>query len=355
MFKDLIVVELASVLAGPAVGMFFAEQGATVIKIENRKNGGDVTRSWRLKSEDSSKQTSAYFSSVNYQKQYLDFDLRNESDYEKVIEIIAKADVVISNFKYKSALKFKVDYDSIKAINSTIIYGQIDGFSNSDRVAYDVVLQAETGFMFMNGQADSEPTKMPIALIDVLAAHQLKEGLLVALLKKEKTGEGSFVSCSLEEAALASLANQATNYLMNDFVPQRIGSLHPNIAPYGEIVTTKDGKRLVLAAGSQPQFEKLCNSIDASDLLSNPLFETNALRVQNRTELQSKLQEKFKAYDFQEIYSKLLNLNVPVGQIKNLEEVFETKTAQNLILEEKIEGESTKRLKTVVFEIKSSV
>ena len=354
MFKDLIIVELATVLAGPSVGMFFAELGAKVIKIENRQNGGDVTRSWRSKSEDKDKKTSAYFSSVNFQKEYVDLDLGKASNYERIVEIISTADVVISNFKHQSARKFKVDYDSIKAINPKIIYGQIDGFAHSDRVAYDVVLQAESGFMFMNGQADSEPTKMPIALIDVLAAHQLKEGLLVALLKREKTGEGSFVSCSLEEAALASLANQATNFLMNDFVPQRIGSLHPNIAPYGEIVVTKDGKRLVLAAGSQPQFKKLCESINAEDVLQNTLFSTNGLRVKNRIELQHALQAKFGVYIFEDIYSKLLNLNVPVGQIKNLEEVFQTKAAQNLILEEEIEGELTKRLKTVVFEIKSS-
>ena len=260
MFKDLIVLELATVLAGPSVGMFFAELGAKVIKVENLKNGGDVTRSWRSKSENKQNKASAYFSSVNYSKEYLDIDLSEESNRAKLIELISSADVVISNFKHSSAKKFKVDYESIKAIKPTIIYGQINGFSNSERVAYDVVLQAESGFMFMNGQSDSKPTKMPIALIDVLAAHQLKEGLLVALLKREKTGEGSFVSCSLEASALASLANQATNFLMNDFVPQRIGSLHPNIAPYGEIVTTKDGKNLVLAAGSQIQFQKLCDS-----------------------------------------------------------------------------------------------
>lgn len=355
MFKDLVVIELASVLAGPAVGMFFAEQGATVIKIENRKGGGDVTRSWRLSSESKSTKASAYFSSVNYNKQYLDFDLKNTEDYAKVVELISKADVVISNFKHKSALKFKVDYESIKNINSNIIYGQINGFTNSDRVAYDVVLQAETGFMNMNGQPESAPTKMPVALIDVLAAHQLKEGLLVALLKREKTGKGSFVSCSLEDAALASLANQATNYLMNNFIPQRIGSQHPNIAPYGDVVKTKEGKRLVLAAGSQAQFVNLCEALNAQNLLKDLLFETNELRVENRVELQKKLQEKFSQFSFQEVYNKLLSLNVPVGQIKNLEEVFETKTAQDLILEEEIEGEKTKRLGTVAFQIKNSV
>lgn len=355
MFQDLVVVELASVLAGPAVGMFFAEQGATVYKIENRKTGGDVTRSWRLGTEDKSKQTSAYFSSVNYNKIYVDADLKNESNRENVLDLIAKSDIVIANFKQESAKKLGMDYESIQKINSTIIYGQINGFSNSNRVAFDVVLQAETGFMSINGQPDSDPTKMPIALIDVLAAHHLKEGLLTALWKREKTGKGSFVSCSLEEAALASLANQATNYLMNDYIPQCIGSLHPNIAPYGEIVETKDGRKLVLAAGSQIQFEKLCKAIEGEEIINNELFQSNAFRVQNREVLLKILQEKFNNLIFEEIYQRLLSLNVPVGQIKNLKEVFETKTAQDLILEEEIEGEPTRRVKTVVFEIKNSV
>lgn len=355
MFKDLKVIELATVLAGPSVGMFFSELGAEVLKIENRKNGGDVTRSWKLQSEDKTKKTSAYFSAVNYKKTYLDFDLKKELDYQEVIDLIKDADIVISNFKHSSAKKFKVDYDHIKSINPKIIFGQIDGFSNSDRVAFDVVLQAETGFMFMNGQKDSPPTKMPVALIDVLAAHQLKEGILVALIQKMKTNKGAFVSCSLQDAAISSLANQASNFLMENFIPQRIGSNHPNIAPYGEIMTTKDGVQLVLAAGSQPQFIQLCNALNANVILSNPKYLTNSDRVENRMQLAIDLQAKFSSYNSKDIYNTLIENNVPVGQIKNMKAVFDSDAAKDLILEEKIENENTKRVKTVVFKIKSAV
>jgi crotonobetainyl-CoA:carnitine CoA-transferase CaiB-like acyl-CoA transferase len=350
MFKKLKVVELASVLAGPAVGMFFAELGAKVIKVENKKVGGDVTRTWKTSQEDAHP-VSAYFSSVNYAKTYVSLDISDARDYQKLIKLISTADVVISNFKTASAKKLKVDFATLKKINPTLIYAQLNGFNDANRVAFDVVLQAETGFMYMNGQADSEPTKMPVALIDVLAAHQLKEGILCALLKREQTKKGSLVECSLEEAAIASLVNQATNYLMNNSVPQRMGSLHPNIAPYGEIVYTKDKKALVLAAGNDKQFQDLCLLLGIEKIALQNKFLHNQNRVENRDELHIILSNAFLKKTIKEIYPKLLKHNVPVGAIKNLKEVFETKTAQQMILEETIEGKKTKRVKTVAFKV----
>jgi len=217
MFKDLMVVELASVLAGPDVGMFFAEMGARVIKIENKTTNGDVTRQWRTASEKSNQENiSAYFSSVNWNKEHLFLDLKQANDKKQVTDLLKDASIVIANFKPGDAEKFSLDYHSIKQINPTIIYGEINGFGEADnRVAYDVVLQAETGFMAMNGTASSGPLKMPLAMIDVLAAHQLKEGILVALLNKTQSGKGAYVQVALYDAALSSLKNQATNWLMN--------------------------------------------------------------------------------------------------------------------------------------------
>ena len=153
--------------------------------------------------------------------------------------------------------KFGLDYNSLKEINPHLIYGNISGYgSKSSRAAYDVVLQAETGFMSINGEPNSKPLKMPVALIDVLAAHQLKEGILVALLNKEKHNMGALVEVSLYDTAVSSLKNQATNWLMGNFIPQSIGSKHPNIAPYGETFLTKDNQHIVLAIGSNNHFEK---------------------------------------------------------------------------------------------------
>lgn len=280
MLSNLTVIELASVLAGPDVGMFFSELGSRVIKIENKKTGGDVTRNWKLASELKENKVSAYFSSVNYNKEYLFLNLSEKDDQDQVYELIKTADIVIANFKPGDDKKLGMGYQTLKSIKSDIIFGEINGYGGTNkRAAYDVVLQAETGFMSMNGTPKSGPVKMPIALIDVLAAHQLKEGLLLALLKKEKTGKGSKVEVSLYDAALASLKNQATNWLMNNHIPKPIGSLHPNIAPYGETFTTKDNKKVVLAIGNDNQFVKLLEIIGAHELIENPLYKSNQLRV----------------------------------------------------------------------------
>ncbi len=352
MLSHLKVIELASVLAGPDVGMFFAEMGAEVIKIENKLLNGDVTRKWKSTYEDKNAKVSAYFSAVNWNKKYLFFNLKEKSDQKNVYNLIKNADIVIVNFKPGDDIKLGMDYSTLKSYNSTLIYGEINGYgSNSKRAAYDVVLQAETGFMSMNGNETSGPIKMPIALIDVLAAHQLKEGLLLALLKKEKTGKGSLVEVSLYDAALSSLKNQATNWLMNNFIPQPIGSLHPNIAPYGETFETKDKKLLVLAIGNDKHFEILLNIIGAYKLIKNKNYASNQLRVINRKTLDKDLKSFFKQQTSKKLMDQFLELNIPVGIINNLEEVFENKKAQELILDEIIDGVSTKRVKTAVFKI----
>lgn len=352
LLKGLNVIELASVLAGPDVGMFFAEMGADVIKIENFLTGGDVTRNWKSANEDKETNVSAYFSSVNWNKTYLTYNLKDTNDKQKVYDLITNADIVIVNFKPGDDLKLGMDYLTLQSYNPNLIYGEINGYgSKSKRSAYDVVLQAETGFMSMNGNSYSGPLKMPIALIDVLAAHQLKEGLLLALLKREKTGKGSLVEVSLYDTALSSLKNQATNWLMNNFIPQAIGSLHPNIAPYGETFSTKDNRLLVLAIGNNKHFKKLLQLIGAELLINDERYLNNQLRVINRKNLDNDLMPYFKSKTKDELMTVLLEENIPVGVINNLEEVFANEMAQKLILEETINGIKTKRVKTAIFKI----
>ncbi len=352
MLSHLKVIELASVLAGPDVGMFFAELGAEVIKIENKLTKGDITRQWKLNSENKLANVSAYYSAVNWHKKVLLINLKDEKDRNKVYQLVKEVDIVIANFKYGDDLKLKMDYDTLKKHNPTIIYGAINGFGkNNNRIAYDVVLQAETGFMSMNGTQKSGPIKMPVALIDVLAAHQLKEGLLLALLNKEKTKKGAFVEVSLYDTAVASLKNQATNWLMNQHIAKPIGSLHPNIAPYGEIFLTKDNKLIVLAIGSDKQFVQLLKVIGAEQLIHNSKFLTNQKRVSNRKDLATRLAPFIKKETRKKLIQLLIQENIPTGAINNIKEVFENENAQQLILEENIEGIPTKRVKTAIFKI----
>ncbi|MBI2279946.1 MAG: CoA transferase [Bacteroidetes bacterium] len=352
MLKDLTVIELSSVLAGPDVGMFFAELGARVIKIENKTTNGDVTRTWKSSLENNNSTISAYYASVNWNKKSLFLDLNNKQDRTKVYELVKDADIVISNYKKGDDLKLKVDYKTLKKINPTIIYGIITGFGSSDkRVAFDVVLQAESGFMSMNGTPESGPIKLPVAIIDVIAAHQLKEGILLALLKRSNENKSYLVEVSLYDAAISALKNQACNWLMNNNIPLLSGSLHPNIAPYGEIFTTKDNKQIVLAIGSDTQFNHFLEIIGALEMLKNKLYSTNPLRVKNRTQLFSDLAPYFKKFNRTKLMKLFINNNVPAGAIKNLKEVFDDKSAQNLINEEIIEGNLSKRVKTAIFKI----
>ncbi|MDZ7649783.1 MAG: CoA transferase [Cytophagales bacterium] len=331
MFHNLKVLELASVLAGPSVGQFFAELGAEVIKVENLIAGGDVTRSWKSKGEQTDDR-SAYFCSVNWGKKSVALDLNTHEGKIIVQKLAAASDLIIASYKPGDAEKLGVSYQQLKAKNKKLIYGQINGYgSDSDRVGYDAVIQAESGFMDLNGEADGNPTKMPVALIDVLAGHQLKEGLLLALLKKERTGAGSFVEVSLIQTAIASLTNQATNWLVANQLPVRQGSAHPNIAPYGDSFVTKDGKRVLLAVGNDKQFNNLISILPAH-VIDIKKFATNRMRVSSRAELNILLSAAIGKMESTELLQMIHRLKIPAGIIHNLKEVFEMRAANDLFM-----------------------
>jgi crotonobetainyl-CoA:carnitine CoA-transferase CaiB-like acyl-CoA transferase len=332
MFENLKVLELASVLAGPGVGQFFAELGATVIKVENPKTGGDVTRSWKTTGEKTDDR-SAYFCSVNWGKQSIAVNLDTVDGQRIVQEIAKQCDIVIASYKPNDAEKIGVDYPTLRKLNPSIIYGSITGYGpHNPRVGYDAVIQAEAGFMFLNGEPGRASLKMPVALVDILAGHQLKEGILLALLRRAAAGEGSLIEISLIQSAIASLANQATNWLVGGKIPQKQGSAHPNIAPYGEVFRTADGDELILAVGSDRQFRDLCDLLDLSEIASDEKFKTNISRVNNRAFLHHLLQGKFEIYATQPLLTRLHDRKIPAGIIQNIQDVFETSEAQNLIL-----------------------
>jgi crotonobetainyl-CoA:carnitine CoA-transferase CaiB-like acyl-CoA transferase len=347
-FQDLKVVELASVLAGPSVGMFFAELGCDVKKVEHPS--GDMTRKWKLPKESKDANISGYYCSVNWGKEVHLLNLKDPEDNKKVREWIADADILISNFKYGDADKFNLTYQSLKDSNPRLIYSHLSGYgSDVPRAAFDVVIQAEAGFMHMNGQNDGPPTKMPVALMDVLAAHQMKEGILCALLEREKTGKGGLIEASLIDSGIASLANQATNYLMGDSIPTKKGSIHPNIAPYGEYFECKDGKLIVLAVGTDKQFKLLCEILASAETANDERFTNNQSRVSNRQALDEALSPAFLKKTSNDWNALFIEANVPAGIVRSMDEVFKNQSAQDLILNEEVDGVETKRVKSVVF------
>lgn len=349
LLKDLKVIEFASVLAGPSVGMFFSELGAEVIKIENENAGGDVTRSWKLASEDKRHPFSAYYSSVNHGKESLFFNLKTEEDLNKAIELVKKADVVIANFKAGDAQKLGLDFERLKQYNPSIIYGEITGFGQSKRVAYDIVLQAESGFLSMSGTPTGQLCKMPVALIDLLAAHHLKEGLLLAMLQQKEEEKAIKVSVSLLDAAVSSLANQATNYLMAGHIAKPMGTLHPNIAPYGELFVCKDEKQIVLAIASNAQFEKLCQVLKITQLLEDERFSNNQDRVQFRGELALFLEDQIKQWKREELLTQFIENDIPAGAVRSIDEVFETEAVKTRVVSEEKEGHILKAVQANAF------
>lgn len=350
-FKNLKVIDLSTVLAGPSVGTFFAELGAEVIKVEHPIYP-DITRSWKLPGENQESSVSAYFSSINYLKSYQQMDLKEDSEREKLYELVKTADIILMNFKFGDQEKLKITDDVLRALNPALIIGKINGYgAESDRVAYDLILQAETGIMSMNGTPESGPVKMPIALIDVLAAHHLKEGLLIELISKKgnKNYKGKSVTVSLYEAAVSSLTNQASNYLMTNQVPQRIGSLHPNIAPYGEIFKTADNRSITFAIGSNTHFSKLCEYLKLPELTENENYATVQNRVKNRSALFDILKIKVEEHSADKILEYMNEHFVPCGEIKDLKAVFESPLAQDLVRMEIIDGVETKRVTGIAF------
>lgn len=346
----LLVLDLSSVLAGPSVGSFFAELGARVIKWENLKTHGDVTRSWRLASEDKSTPVSAYYASVNYLKETELVDLQDPHVQNRLRGLLKEADILIQNYKPSDLGKFGLEPEALKNAFPKLIHCHLTGFrSRPERVAYDVVLQAETGFMSMNGTPESGPVKMPVALIDVLAAHHMKEAILFALYRRSETGQGGYFTITLEEAALSSLTNQASNYLMAGAVAERIGSRHPNIAPYGDQFTAADGTELVLAVGSDRQFDQLCDILGIPDLPNDERFSTNARRVQSRTELIRILAEAIQGVDGKHFLETCHTQRIPAGQIKNLQQVFDEPLAKEMVRSEIQEGIHTRRVTSVAF------
>ena len=322
MLQGLKVLELANILAGPLVGQFCAELGADVIKVE-QPGLGDATRTWRLETESPDADYTAYFASANWGKRSIALDIGHHAGQEVVARLAQRADIVIASYKPGDDATFGVDYESLGASNPPLIYLQIDAYGEGDdRPGFDAIIQAEAGFTYLNGEADGPPTKMPVALVDILAAHQLKEGLLLALLRRERDDKGSFVTTSLLGAATASLANQATNYLVAGVEPTRMGSEHPNVVPYGTIFQTQDGRDVVIAVGTDRQYRAFVQALDLTELADDPRFRSNSDRVAHRAELNDTLVARIASIPSTELDGRLRSRKVPFGFVNGMADVF---------------------------------
>lgn len=334
------VIELASVLAGPSVGMFFAELGAEVIKVEAPT--GDVTRSWKLKTESAENDRPAYFCAVNWGKKAVIIDLSLSSGQQQLHALLQTADVLLTSFKPGDAQRFQLSWSSLHTKYPKLIGGEISGYGSHDpRVGYDAIIQAEAGFMALNGEPGNT-FKMPVALVDVLAAHQLKEGLLLALWQREIDGLGRRVEVSLVQSAIAALVNQGTNYLVGGIEPKPLGNEHPNIVPYGRPFITADAVPLVLAVGTDQQFESLCKILG---ITHDEHYQRNQSRVQYREAVNALLAEAFARHNSSSLIEALEKNKIPFGRINRMSEVAALPAAKSL----EIRANGLRSWRTAVF------
>lgn len=311
------VLDLSRVLAGPYATMMLADLGANVLKIEHPERGDD-TRHWGPPFAGSE---SAYFLSVNRNKRSAGVDLKTSEGIEKAKKLAADADVVIENMRRGALEKLGLDYEVLKELNPGIVYCSITGFGpgpDEDRPGYDFLIQARGGIMGITGF--DEPTKVGVAIADMVCGLQAAMAILAALYRRGATSEGARIEVPLFESQLSWLANRAQEYLVSGEDVGRLGNAHPSIVPY-QTFDASD-KKIALAVGNDAQFEKLCQAIGRPDLAGDERFATNPARVAKREDLVAILQEEFRKKTADEWVKEIREAGVPVGPVNPLADVF---------------------------------
>ena len=316
------VLDLSRVLAGPYCTMFLGDLGAEVVKIE-QPGVGDDTRSWGPPFQGGE---SAYFLCVNRNKRSVTLDLRTPDGIELLRRLALEADVLMENFRPGTLAGWGLSEADVRRQNPGLIYASLSAFGASgplkERPGYDLAIQAWGGLMSITGPAEGEPSKVGVAIIDIVAGLMLGKSIAAALFAREKTGEGQRIETSLMEAEVASLINAGSNYLVTGEVPGRWGNAHPNIVPY-QSFPTADG-HLVVAMANDAIWSRFCGAAERPELAEDPRFDTNAHRVENRDALITILDELFRARPRQEWIEILNQAGVPCSPVQNVQEVFES-------------------------------
>lgn len=321
------VVDLSRILAGPLATMTLADFGAEVIKVESPL--GDETRAWQPPV--TADGVSTYYSAVNRNKRSIVIDFQRQHDMEQLLELIKEADVVVENFRPGVLAKFGLDYHQLKDINPALIYCSISGFGDlggAQLPGFDLLIQALGGLMSVTGEPDGPPSKVGVALVDVLAAQNATSGILLALLERERSGVGQHVKVALLTSLLAGLTNQSNGTLATGKSPQRMGNAHPSIAPY-ESFTTADGE-LTIGVGNDRQFAALLAQLHLEALQQDDRFTTNALRVKHRGELKVLLEEALRSRGAAQWQEQLMSAGVPAGKVNSVLEAIDFAEALGL-------------------------
>jgi formyl-CoA transferase len=331
------VLDLTRVLAGPWCAQNLADLGADVIKVE-KPGAGDDTRSWGppfLKNKDGSdSKDAAYYLAANRGKRSITVNI-STSEGQQVVRDLAKiSDVVLENYKVGQLKKYGLDYDSLIQVNPALVYCSVTGFGQTGpwkhRAGYDFIIQGVGGFMSVTGEADDQPgggpQKAGVAVADLMTGMYATQAVLAALFHRERTGEGQYIDMALLDVQVAMMANMNSNFLVSGSPPKRWGNAHPNLTPYQTFKSSTDW--IIVAAGNDEQFRKLCAAGSRDDIPRDPRFNSNPNRVRNRANLIPQLKEMFATQSAEWWVQALEAVGVPCGPINNLEQTFQNPQVQ---------------------------
>ena len=314
--SGLLVADFSRILAGPYASMLLADMGAEVVKVESPT--GDDTRTWMPPVRD---EVSTYYLAINRNKRSVSLDLRDEGDNALARELAGRADVVIENFKPGGLAKYGLDYATVSAGNPGVVYASISGFGSGGGAklpGYDLIVQAISGLMSLTGDPDGPPYRAGISVFDVMSGMQATIGILAALQHRATSGAGQHVEVNLLATALSGMVNQTSAYVAGDTVPHRMGNSHPSLFPY-EPLPTADGD-LIVTAGNDGQFRRLCEVLGCPELVEDPRFARNQDRTANRDELRPLLVERLATKGRMEWFRELLDAGVACGPINTVAE-----------------------------------
>lgn len=317
------VLELARILAGPWIGQTLSDLGAEVIKVESPM--GDDTRQWGPPWIDiDGERSAAYFHACNRGKQSIVVDLKTEAGQQRVLELVADADVVVENFKVGGLEQYGLDAKALCAKHPALIYCSVTGFGQTgpyaSRAGYDFMIQGMSGIMDLTGEPDGQPQKIGVAFADIFTGLYGVIAIQAALLQRRDTGQGQHIDLSLFDCMTAVLANQSMNFLASGKSPTRMGNRHPNIAPY-QTFPVSDG-HLIIAVGNDGQFGRLCALLKLDELASDERYATNAARVANRDSLEALLSVQTSLWTREALLQALEKSVVPAGPINSVADVF---------------------------------
>jgi crotonobetainyl-CoA:carnitine CoA-transferase CaiB-like acyl-CoA transferase len=319
--SGLLVADFSRILAGPYATMLLADLGAEVVKVEGR--GGDDTRTWappvRATPEGD---VSTYYLGVNRNKRSVALDLKDPDDVAAAQELARRADVVVENFKPGGLARFGLDYDTVAATNPAVVYASISGFGSGPGgralPGYDLIVQAISGLMSLTGDPDGDPYRAGVAVFDVMAGLHATIGVLSALNLRHETGRGQHVEVNLLASAMSGLVNQTSAYVAGGVVPFRMGNSHPSLFPY-EPLPCSDGD-LIITAGNDGQFRKLCEVLGLPELVEDPRFLRNEDRTAHRDQLRPLLVDKLRTRTKMEWFRDIIGAGVPCGPINTIDQ-----------------------------------